>query len=149
MKEAVLFLAILGVVGQVSAGYDNSCKVKSCKPGDIVKVYSPKGDEAPVCATRALHSYVAAVVGLRQIQARLGAKLSGEEEYKGETKAYVDHLRQEAGVSDFRQASQACSIGKHNQRVTIIEVDPREGQLRVAPVNGNAQFWIWDVSLER
>lgn len=149
MKKSTLFLSLVCVVLPAAAGYDDSCKVKSCKPGDIVRVFSPKDDQAPVCATKALHSYVAFTIGLMQIQARMGIRPAAEEELKGETKLHVDRLRKEAGVSDFKQASQACALGKHRQRVTIIEVDDAQGQMRVAPTDGSAQFWIWDASLER
>lgn len=148
MKKLILLAALVAGASGAWADYDSSCAAKHCKPGDVVRVFSPKDDIAPTCATKALHAYVAAIVGLRQMSALFGVKPTPEEEYKDETKFFLDRLRKEAGVSDFKQASQACAIGKNKQRVTVIEVDASGNEIRVSPVDGSPQFWILSVSLE-
>lgn len=149
MKKLILLAAMVAASSFALADYEDSCRIKSCKPGDVVRIFSPKNDIAPVCANKALHAYVVAIVGLRQMSAQFGVKPTPEADYIDETKYFIDKLRKEAGVSDFKQAAQACAIGKNKQRVTVIEVDSAGSAIRVSPVDGSPQFWILSASLER
>lgn len=67
---------------------------------------------------------------------------TGEFEYKGETKATVDMLREKAGIHTFDQAVAICSPGVDKKPVTILNMPENSMVAYVEDERRKLAFWM-------
>lgn len=132
------------VFSAVSSAQDmsKSCALHSCREGDVVVTFYSKGSPAVGCPTKNLSIYANFIISIA-VTFR-----TTEDTATGETAQLMKKMRDDAGVSSFKEAAQGCWPLKPKQRVTIIEYSER-GAVKVSPVRGGAPYWTQSNHLDR
>ena len=142
MKYA-LVLALL-TFGAASSAQDmsKSCAFHQCKEGDTVVTFASKGSPAVGCPTRNLSIYANFSI--------TNAVTFGttEDNATGETAQLMKKMRDDAGVTSFKEAARRCWSIEPKQRVTVLEYSER-GAVKVSPVRGGAPYWTQSNHLDR
>jgi hypothetical protein len=141
---AVLMTIIPQAFGQIA---DNQCTFDTCKAGSKALTYYEKTDPYYSCPNRELAAYVTTIVGLLSPQAILVGQIPNFSdktgpEYKGETKAMVDMLREKAGVQTFDQAVAICSIGVDKRPVMVLNMPDNSMVAYVEDERRKQTFWM-------
>jgi hypothetical protein len=127
---------------------DNECTFDTCKAGTKARTYYEKSDPYYSCPSRELADYVSSIIGLASMQIMLTGQMpnisdkTGEFEYKGETKAMVDMLREKAGIHTFDQAVAICSSGVDKKPVTVLNMPENSMVAYVEDERRKLAFWM-------
>lgn len=130
------------------AGPENACNIKKCVSGTVVKTYATKTDSFYACPTPELAEYTNAVLGLASLSIMIGghppdiSPVTGEPESQGQTRAIMDRLRKDAGVSTFDQGVARCKPGRHGERRTVVNEGKDRGVLWVMDASGKSSYWM-------
>jgi hypothetical protein len=71
-----------------------------------------------------------------------------EDNATGEIAEDMKKMRDDAGVSSFREAAQGCWPLESKQRVTILEYSER-GAVKVSPAGGGAPYWTQSSHIDK
>jgi hypothetical protein len=131
------------VISGASFGQDmpNFCAYHRCAAGDVVATNASEGSPAAACPTKNLSRYV---------NYSLTAATFGFTEHNvtGEEARLFEKMREDAGVSSYRQAASQCWPLKTGERVTILEYSDY-GMVKVSPVRGGNSYWTSANHLDR
>jgi hypothetical protein len=117
------------------------CSFKQCAAGDVVVTNASEGSPAAACPTKNLSRYVnysltAATFGIT------------EHDVTGGEARIFEKMREDAGVSSYRQAAIRCWPLQAGERVTILEYADY-GMVKVSPIRGGNPYWTSANHLDR
>ena len=141
MKYALVFCLLAFSAASSARDFSKFCVFNRCKEGDVVVTAYNKASPAVGCPTKNLSIYANFII----TNATFGVT---EDNATGETSQLVKKMRDDAGVSNFKEAAQGCWPIKPKQRVIILEYSER-GAVKVSPIRGGTPYWTQSNHLDK